>query len=96
MSQRCKISVQHHLYSYLKGFDNILVQIKHKSVYYKRVTEKYNENKCTFVLAAIFFPYNFPQNLLIIQQEQQAELLNIVQHNSDTTCQLDIRCFTFS
>ncbi len=28
MSQRCKISVQHDLYSYLKGSDNIRIKIK--------------------------------------------------------------------
>ncbi len=28
MSQRCKISVQHDLYSYFKGSDNIRVKVK--------------------------------------------------------------------
>ncbi len=28
MSQRCKILVQHYIYSYLKGSDNIRVKIK--------------------------------------------------------------------
>ncbi len=48
MSQRCTISVQHNLYSYLKDSDNIRVKIK-------GVTK---ENKCMFVQADFFSPYN--------------------------------------
>ncbi len=32
MSQRCKISVQHYTYSYLKGSDNITLRVKIKDV----------------------------------------------------------------
>ncbi len=32
ISQRCKISVQHYTYSYLKGSDNITLSVKIKDV----------------------------------------------------------------
>ncbi len=32
ISQRCKISVQHYTYSYLKGSDNITLRVKIKDV----------------------------------------------------------------
>ncbi len=55
MSQRCKISVQRYIYSYLKGSDNIRVKIKDVT---KELRKKYTENKCMFVQAAFFSSYN--------------------------------------
>ncbi len=88
MPQRCKISVQHYLYSYLKGFDNI--NTCSNKIRYKRVTKKYTENKCTFVQAVFFLFINLTSKLANYSTRAIAESLNTVQHYSDTTCQLTL------